>query len=245
LGEPRDVPVEERPGFAGIILVLLLPLVLIFFNTAFSTLEAQGTVTDENVGFQLSRLIGATPVALALSALLAMLLLYVIPRRRRGQQIGGVLEELVDDALAPVCSIILITGAGGAFGAILTETGIGGEVAEGLDAMGLPLIVAAYLVSMAMRIAQGSATVAATTAASIMAPAIIAGDFNGVAVSAVVIAIGAASIGWSHVNDSGFWLIGKFCGFDTVTTFKTWSVIGTTISLLGFALSAVVFVIAA
>ena len=245
LGEPRDVPVEERPGFAGIILVLLLPLVLIFFNTAFSTLEAQGTVTDDNVGFQLSRLIGATPVALALSALLAMLLLYVIPRRRRGQKIGGLLEELVDDALAPVCSIILITGAGGAFGAILTETGIGDQVAEGLDAMGLPLIVAAYMVSMAMRIAQGSATVAATTGASIMAPAIVAGDFNGVAVSAVVIAIGAASIGWSHVNDSGFWLIGKFCGFDTVTTFKTWSVVGTTISLVGFALSAVLFVIAA
>src|SRR5699024_7098921 len=151
-----------------------------------------------------ARPFGAPPVALALSALLAVLLLSVVPRRRRGQQIGGVLAALVDDALAPVCSIILITGAGGAFGAILTETGIGGEVAEGLDAMGLPLIVAAYLVSMAMRIAQGSATVAATTAASIMAPAIIAGDFNGVAVSAVVIAIGAASIGWSHVNDSGF-----------------------------------------
>ncbi|MDN5601643.1 MAG: GntP family permease [Brachybacterium sp.] len=245
LGTPREVPVEERPAFGNIILVLLLPLVLIFFNTAFSTLETQGTVTTDNLGFQLSRLIGATPVALALSALLAMLLLYVIPRRRRGQDVGGLIEELVDDALAPVCSIILITGAGGAFGAILTATGIGGEIADGLDAMGLPLIVAAYMVAMAMRIAQGSATVAATTAASIMAPAIIAGDFNGVAVSAVVIAIGAASIGWSHVNDSGFWLIGKFCGFDTVTTFKTWSVVGTTISLVGFALSAVLFVIAA
>ena len=116
---------------------------------------------------------------------------------------------------------------------------------SGLDAMGLPLIVAAYLVTMAMRIAQGSATVAATTGASIMAPAIMAGDFSSVAVAAMVIAIGAASIGWSHVNDSGFWLIGKFCGFDTVTTFKTWSLVGTTISLLGFALSAVVFVIAA
>src|SRR5690606_23406769 len=126
---------------------------------------------------------------------------------------------------------------------VLTETGIGGEVANGLDAMGLPLIVAAYLVTMAMRIAQGSATVAATTGASIMAPAIIAGDFGTIAVSAVVIAIGAASIGWSHVNDSGFWRIGKFCGFDTVTTFQTWSVVGTTISLVGFALSAVVFVI--
>ena len=243
LGEPREVPQEERPGFFAIIFVLLLPLLLIFFNTGFSTLEKSGTVTDENVLFQFSRLIGATPVALALSALAAMLLLYVIPRRRRGEKVGGLLEELVDDALAPVCSIILITGAGGAFGRVLTETGIGGEVANGLDAMGLPLIVAAYLVTMAMRIAQGSATVAATTGASIMAPAIIAGDFGAIAVSAVVIAIGAASIGWSDVNDSGFWLIGKFCGFDTVTTFKTWSVVGTTISLVGFALSAVVFVI--
>ena len=243
LGEPREVPQEERPGFFAIIFVLLLPLLLIFFNTGFSTLEKSGTVTDENVLFQFSRLIGATPVALALSALAAMLLLYVIPRRRRGEKVGGLLEELVDDALAPVCSIILITGAGGAFGRVLTETGIGGEVANGLDAMGLPLIVAAYLVTMAMRIAQGSATVAATTGASIMAPAIIAGDFGAIAVSAVVIAIGAASIGWSHVNDSGFWLICKFCGFDTVTTFKTWSVVGTTISLVGFALSAVVFVI--
>lgn len=243
LGEPREVPQEERPGFFAIIFVLLLPLLLIFFNTGFSTLEKSGTVTDENVLFQFSRLIGATPVALALSALAAMLLLYVIPRRRRGEKVGGLLEELVDDALAPVCSIILITGAGGAFGRVLTETGIGGEVANGLDAMGLPLIVAAYLVTMAMRIAQGSATVAATTGASIMAPAIIAGDFGAIAVSAVVIAIGAASIGWSHVNDSGFWLIGKFCGFDTVTTFKTWSLVGTTISLVGFALSAVVFVV--
>ena len=245
LGDPREVPEEERPSFWAIILVLLLPLVLIFFNTGFSTLEAQGTVTDDNVGFQFSRLIGATPVALALSALLAMLLLYVIPRRKRGERVGGLLEELVDDALAPVCSIILITGAGGAFGRILTETGIGSEVANGLDAMGLPLIVAAYLVTMAMRVAQGSATVAATTGASIMAPAVVGGDFGTIAVAAIVIAICAASIGWSHVNDSGFWLIGKFCGFDTVTTFKTWSLVGTTISLLAFALSSLLFVIVA
>lgn len=245
LGEPREVPVEERPAFGAILLVLLMPLVLIFFNTGLSTMEASGSVSDQNVLYQLSRLVGATPVAMALSALTAMVLLYVIPRRRSGQQVGGLLEELVDDALAPVCSIILITGAGGAFGRVLTETGIGGQVAEGLDAMGLPLIIAAYLVTMAMRIAQGSATVAATTGASIMAPAIMAGDFGTIAVAAVVIAIGAASIGWSHVNDSGFWLIGKFCGFDTITTFKTWSLVGTTISLLGFALSSVVFLIAA
>lgn len=245
LGEPRDVPAEERPSFTAIIAVLLLPLLLIFFNTAMSTAQASDAVTEDNVLFALSRLIGATPVALALSALLAMLVLYIVPRRRQGLTIGGTLENLVDDALAPVCSIILITGAGGAFGRILTETGIGSSVADGLDALGLPLILAAYLVTMAMRIAQGSATVAATTGASIMAPAVVGGDFGSVAVAAIVITIGAASIGWSHVNDSGFWLIGRFCGFDTVTTFKTWSLVGTTISLLGFALSTVVFLIAA
>src|SRR5699024_1482096 len=134
-----------------------------------------------------------------------------------GDRIGGLLEDLVDDALGPVCSIILITGAGGAFGAILTATGIGGELADSLDSLGLPLIVAAYLVTMAMRVAQGSATVAATT---------------------------GASIGWCHVNDAGCWLIGRFCGCDTVTTFKTWSLVGTTISIVGFALSWVVFLIA-
>lgn len=245
LGEPRDVPAEERPSFTAIVAVLLLPLLLIFFNTAMSTAQASDAVTEDNVLFALSRLIGATPVALALSALLAMLVLYIVPRRRQGLTIGGTLEDLVDDALAPVCSIILITGAGGAFGRILTETGIGSSVADGLDALGLPLILAAYLVTMAMRIAQGSATVAATTGASIMAPAVLGGDFGSVAVAAIVITIGAASIGWSHVNDSGFWLIGRFCGFDTVTTFKTWSLVGTTISLLGFALSTVVFLIAA
>ena len=244
LGKPRKVPVEERPGFFSILLVLLLPLLLIFFNTGMSTLESQGTVSDQNLAFRVSRLIGETPIALMLSALLAMVLLYVIPRRGRGENVRGVLENLVDDALGPVCSIILITGAGGAFGAVLTATGIGGELAESLDALGLPMIVAAYVVTMAMRIAQGSATVAATTGASIMAPAIMGSDLSSVAVAALVVAIGAASIGWSHVNDSGFWLIGRFCEFDTVTTFKTWSVVGTTISIFAFFLSWVVFAIA-
>lgn len=244
LGKPREVPEHERPGFLAILSVLLLPLVLIFFNTGLNTLVEAGSMSEENPAYLLSRLIGNTSIALLLSALLAMLVLYVVPRRRRGEEVGGLLEDLVDDALAPVCSIILITGAGGAFGAILTETGIGGEVADSLDALGLPLIVAAYLVTMAMRIAQGSATVAATTGASIMAPAVMAGDFSSVAVAAVVIAIGAASIGWSHVNDSGFWLIGRFCGFDTVTTFKTWSLVGTTISIMAFALAWIVFLIA-
>ncbi|KAA0101033.1 GntP family permease [Mycolicibacterium sp. P1-18] len=243
LGEPKDYPEDERPGFWTIMFVLLLPLCLIFFNTVFSTLEADGAVGDDNVFYQLSRLIGTTSIALLITVLLAMLLLYVLPRRGR-ESIGGVLENLVDDALAPVCSIILITGAGGAFGRVLTETGIGQTLADGLDALGLPVILAGFLIAIAFRVAQGSATVAATTAGSIMAPAVTSMNLGAIALAAVVVGVCAGSITFSHVNDSGFWLIGRFCGFDTVTTLKTWTVIATAIGFMSFALSWVVYAVA-
>lgn len=244
LGEPKDYPEDERPGFWTIMFVLLLPLGLIFFNTVFSTLEADGAVADDNIFYQLSRLIGTTSMALLITVLLAMVLLYVVPRRRRGEPIGGLLEDLVDDALAPVCSIILITGAGGAFGRILTETGIGQTLADGLDALGLPVILAGFLIAIIFRVAQGSATVAATTAGSIMAPAVVSMELGAIPLAAVVVGICAGSITFSHVNDSGFWLIGRFCGFDTVTTLKTWTVIATAIGFMSFALASVVYVVA-
>lgn len=242
LGEPKDYPEDERPGFWTIMGILLLPLMLIFFNTVFSTLEADGVVSDDNLAFQLSRLIGTTSMALLITVLLAMLFLYVLPRRGR-EPVGSVLEKLVDDALAPVCSIILITGAGGAFGRILTETGIGQTLADGLDAMGLPVMLAGFLIAVIFRVAQGSATVAATTAGSIMAPAVVAMDLGAIPLAAVVVGICAGSITFSHVNDSGFWLIGRFCGFDTVTTLKTWTVVATAIGFVAFGLASVVYAV--
>lgn len=209
----------------------------------FSTLEADGVVTEDNLAFQLSRLIGTTSMALLITVLLAMVLLYVLPRRG-SESVGAVLENLVDDALAPVCSIILITGAGGAFGKVLTETGIGQTLADGLDALGLPVMLAGFLIAVIFRVAQGSATVAATTAGSIMAPAVTAMNLGTIALAAVVVGIAAGSITFSHVNDSGFWLIGRFCGFDTVTTLKTWTVIATAIGFMAFALASVVYVVA-
>ncbi|MBX7450871.1 GntP family permease [Mycolicibacterium sp. 3033] len=243
LGEPKDYPEDERPGFWTIMVVLLLPLMLIFFNTVFSTLEADGAVGEDNFAYQLSRLIGTTSMALLIADLVAMVALYVVPRRGR-ESIGSLLENLVDDALAPVCSIILITGAGGAFGRVLTETGIGQTLADGLDALGLPVMLAGFLIAVVFRVAQGSATVAATTAGGIMAPAVTAMNVNPIALAAVVVGITAGSITFSHVNDSGFWLIGRFCGFDTVTTLKTWSVIATAIGFLAFGLASVVYVVA-
>lgn len=243
LGEPDIKTESERPSLGTVLVCLLFPLALIFFNTLFNTLQQSGAVTEGNWGFILAQLIGPTPVALLLAALLAMYLLYLRPRRgSRG--LGDALSDLVDNALAPVCSIILITGAGGAFGRVLTETGIGGEIAEGLDALGLPVILAGFLVAVAIRVAQGSATVAATVAGGIMAPSVQALGLDGFALAAIVVAIVAGSITFSHVNDSGFWLVGRFCGFDTLTTLKTWTVIGTAIGFMAFVLSWGVYAVA-
>lgn len=243
LGEPDVQEESERPPLGTVIFCLLLPLGLIFYNTLFDTLQQTGAVAEDNPAYVISRLIGPTPVALLIATITAMFLLYLVPRRgTRG--LGDAINELVEKALAPICSIILITGAGGAFGAVLTETGIGGEIAEGLDAMGLPVILAGFLVAVAIRIAQGSATVAATVAGGIMAPSVEALGLDGIGLAALVVAIVAGAITCSHFNDSGFWLVGRFCGFDTITTLKTWSVIGTAIGVMAFLLSWGVYAIA-
>jgi GntP family gluconate:H+ symporter len=226
--------VVNPPAFGVVLLVLLLPLVLIFMNTGLSTLMATGTIGEDQLWAQILIFIGNTPIALLLSTLLAMYLLVI--RRTRGR-LGGALEDLVDDALAPVVSIILITGAGGMFGGVLTATGIGGAMAESLDAIGLPLILAGFLVAVIMRVAQGSATVAGTTAAGLMAPAILAsGETSPIALACITVAIVAGAITFSHVNDSGFWLVSRFLGLSTSLALRTWSVLATAIGFMAFGL---------
>lgn len=226
--------IVNPPKFGVVLLVLLLPLVLIFMNTGLSTLTATGVIGEDQLWAQILIFIGSTPIALLLSTLLAMFLL--VTRRTRGP-IGGALEGLVDDALAPVVSIILITGAGGMFGGVLTATGIGGAMAGSLDAMGLPLILAGFLVAVIMRVAQGSATVAGTTAAGLMAPAILAsGETNPIGLACITVAIVAGAITFSHVNDSGFWLVSRFLGLSTSVALRTWSVLATAIGFMAFGL---------
>ncbi|GGM92649.1 hypothetical protein GCM10010106_46050 [Thermopolyspora flexuosa] len=152
--------------------------------------------------------------------------------RRTREQV----EKLVDQALGPICAIILITGAGGMFGGVLRASGIGDALSSSLDSLGLPVIVAAFVVATCLRVAQGSATVALTTTGGLMAPAIEAtSGLSGVDLALIVIAIACGSTVLSHVNDSGFWLVGRFFGMDVKTTLKTWTVMETLIGVVGFA----------
>ncbi|MHA7282503.1 GntP family permease [Arthrobacter sp. TMS2-4] len=230
------------PKFGTVVGILLLPLALIFLNTGLNTLARSGAV-DESVTeqgwFQFLRTLGETPVALLITLLVAS---YVLGRRRGVDKTA--LESTLESALGPVCSVILITGAGGMFGGVLRASGIGDALADVLGDLGIPIILAGFLIAAILRIAQGSATVALTTAAGLISPAILAGDYNGLQLAALVVAVAGGSVVASHVNDSGFWLVGRFFNMDVKTTLKTWTVMETTIGVMGFAIAASVFALA-
>lgn len=233
----EDQP-KNPPRVATVVGVMLLPLALIFMNTALDALDSAGAVDGDATWVQVFTMLGTSGVALLIAVLVAAIVLGT----RRGES-GTALEKVLDSSLGPVCSVILITGAGGMFGGVLRASGIGDALASSLDGIGLPVIFAAYLIAVILRLAQGSATVALVTAAGLMAPAVLAGGFNGLEVACITLATAAGSVFAGHVNDSGFWLVGRLMGMDVKTTLKTWTVQQGIESVLAFALVLIIFFI--
>ncbi|PPL15811.1 GntP family permease [Microterricola pindariensis] len=231
---------RSAPKLGTIVFLLLLPLGLIFLNTGLNMLATAGVVSLEDTWVQVLRAFGEVPIALLITVLMAMWLL-----GWRQQKERSLVETVVDSALGPICSIILITGAGGMFGGVLRASGIGNAIADSLDAIGLPVIVAGFVIAAVVRIAQGSATVALTTAAALIQPVVLGNpEFNAVQTVAIVLSLAAGSVFAGHVNDSGFWLVSKFFGMDTKTTLKTWTVGQALIGACGFVLSLAIYLIA-
>ena len=238
-GGTQDNDLPKEPAKAGtVVAIMLIPMLLIFLNTGVSALISEKLVSADETWVQTAKIIGSTPIALLISVLVALFVL----GRKRGES-GSALEKTVDGALAPVCSVILITGAGGMFGGVLRASGIGKALADSMADLGIPVLLGCFLVALALRIAQGSATVALTTAAALMAPAVAAAGFTDWQLACIVLATAAGSVGCSHFNDSGFWLVGRLLDMDVPTTLKTWTVNQTLIALIGFALSALLFAI--
>ncbi|WP_221585324.1 GntP family permease [Microbacterium sp. G2-8] len=234
-----DEDQPQNPPKAGtVITILLVPIVLIFLNTGLNALGSVGAVDPDAFWVQALSLIGESPVALLITVLLAL----VVLGTARGEK-GSALEKLVDGTFGPVASVILITGAGGMFGGVLRASGIGDALADTLADIGLPVIVAAYLIAVILRLAQGSATVALVTSAGLMAPAVLAGGFSAVDVAAITLATAAGSVFAGHVNDSGFWLVGRLMDMDVKTTLKTWTVQQAIESVVGFALVLAIYAI--
>lgn len=226
-------PDKPKPSMAAVLGLLCIPLVLIFLNTGLSALVEEGVLSSDVQAVQAAMLVGQSPIALAIAVLVASVLLGL----KRGMT-GNQIERELTSSLSTIAAVILITGAGGMFGAVLSEAGVGQALAGALNNAGIPIIVAAFLIAVVMRVAQGSATVALTTAAGFIAPAVAAAPgLSSADLCLIVIAIASGATVLSHVNDSGFWLIGRLLGMDVPTTLKTWTVMETLIGVVGFLIA--------
>lgn len=216
--------VQELPGFGVVLGLIAIPLVLILLNTASGVIFPEGNAIRNFLGF-----LGHPFSALLIATLLAFYLLGT----RRGYSRREI-QEIATKSLEPVGLIILVTGAGGVFGKTLVATGVGEALAGTMARFNLPVIVLAFLIAVAVRVSQGSATVSMVTAAGLVAPVIQAGTYSAPAIALITIAIASGATVISHVNDSGFWLVSRYLGISEKNTLRSWTVMETIIGGVGF-----------
>ncbi|MET7766638.1 gluconate:H+ symporter [Streptomyces sp. NPDC005393] len=223
----------ERPVPVGTVLAIIgTPLVLILCAT-FSSVAL-----DPSTGRSVIEFFGHPFVALTIALFLAYYLLGI----RRGWSRKS-LETVSTASLKPVGNILLVVGAGGVFGAVLKGSGVAQALADAFDSAGLPVIVLAWLISVVLRVAQGSATVAIVTTAGIVTPMLSEGHYSQAHLALVIMAISAGSIFASHVNDGGFWMVAKYFGISESDTLKSWTVLETVLSVAGFVVAALLSIV--
>lgn len=143
---------------------------------------------------------------------------------------GNALQKILDFIGNPFIAL-LIVAAGGGFKQTLVDTGIAQVITDFVQNSGVSVLLLAWFVAVLIRLATGSATVATVTAAGIMAP--VASSLPTGEVSLLVLAIGAGSLFFSHVNDAGFWLVKEYFGLTVGQTIKSWSLMETILSVSG------------
>jgi GntP family gluconate:H+ symporter len=222
-------PSEKPVPLSVVFTIIGTPLVLILLST-FSSIAF-----DPSTGRSVVEFFGHPFVALTIALLLAYYLLGI----RRGWSRKS-LETVSTASLKPIGNILLVVGAGGIFGAVLKGSGVAQALSDTFHDVGLPVIVLSYLISLVLRVAQGSATVAIVTTAGIVAPLLSEGDHSQAFTALVIMAISAGSIFASHVNDGGFWMVAKYFGISERDTLKTWTVLESVLSVAGFAVAAVI-----
>lgn len=233
-----DIDSDDFPPFRLIVWIVAIPLLLILLNT-FTGVAVSSGMVEKSVLTDALEFVGHPFSALIIATLAAMYFLGI----RRGMDKKTILD-LSNKALGPAGIIILVTGAGGVLKQVLVDSGIGQMMAESMAGSPLPPLVLAWLLAVVVRVTQGSATVAMITAAGIMAPVIEQFGLSDPQRALIVIAISSGATMLSHVNDSGFWLVGKYLGMNEKETLQSWTIMESIIALCGlaFVMIASVFV---
>ena len=214
--------VRRRPSFAVTLFSVLLPVVLMLGKALVDIF-----IADEDQWFrQLFDTLGTPLIALLIAVIVGMVTL------GRGAGMGrDEITKCVESGLPPVAGIILIVAAGGGFKEVLVDTGIGTALKNLAEGANVSVLLLAWGLAVAIRLATGSATVATITASSLMV-GLIDGMSSG-EISLVVLAVGAGSLFFSHVNDAGFWLVKEYFRLSVGQTIKTWSIMETVLSVSG------------
>ncbi|GAA2169097.1 gluconate:H+ symporter [Pedococcus bigeumensis] len=219
-GEEHELR-TERPTFAVTLFAVLTPVVLMMGKALADIFTEDGNAVRTVLDF-----LGTPIIALLIAVIVGMFTL--------GRGAGMGTKELatsLEKSLPPIAGILLIVAAGGGFKQTLVDTGIGGLVADWVQDSGVSVLLLAWVVAVLIRLATGSATVATVTASGILAP--LAAGMSTPEVSLLVLAIGAGSVFFSHVNDAGFWLVKEYFGLSVGQTIKSWSLMETLLSVSG------------
>ncbi|MFF9015602.1 gluconate:H+ symporter [Streptomyces sp. NPDC014870] len=213
---------EKRPGFGATVATVLLPVVLMLVKALVDIVVDN----PDNALQKVTDVIGSPLIALLAAVLVGLFTL--------GRAAGFTKQRLsttVEKSLAPIAGVLLIVGAGGGFKQTLIDVGVGQMILDFSKNWSIPALLLAWLIAVAIRLATGSATVATISAAGLVAP--LAEGMGTTETALLVLAIGAGSLFFSHVNDAGFWLVKEYFGMNVGQTIKTWSVMETIISVVG------------
>lgn len=235
LGEHKTFKLEDTPGFGISVFTAILPVILMSIATIITLL--QKTLGYEDNSFLAAiRFIGDAGTAMLISLLVAV---YTMGLARKIPMKN--IMESCSTAILHIGMMLLIIGGGGAFKQVLINGGVGDYVAELFQGTALSPILLAWIIAALLRVALGSATVAALTTAGLVIPMLGQTDVN---LALVVLATGAGSVIASHVNDAGFWMFKEYFGLTMKETFATWTLLETIISVagLGFVLLLSLFV---
>ena len=224
-GTATQTATRTRPSFGMTMFSVLLPVALMMGKALVDIF-----IDDEsNLLRQTFDIIGRPLMALLIAVVVGMFTLGKGAAMTRDQ-----IAKCLETSLPPVAGIILIVAAGGGFKQVLVDTGIGTKLAEWATAANISVILLAWVLAVLIRLATGSATVATITASSLML-GLVEGMSTG-EISLIVLAVGAGSVFFSHVNDAGFWLVKEYFGMSIGQTIKTWSIMETVLSVTGLIL---------
>ena len=227
--EVREAEEEELPGFFTVLGIVLVPLVLILCSTVSEYIPGIDGIRP------LLEFLGTPFIALLIAVLAAMYFL----GKRQGYN-GEQLKKILDRSLRPTGQILLVITGGGIVRWVLQDCGMGNIIGPVLKKSGLPLVIVAFLIAALIRASVGAAVVAMTMAAGIMAAMPGITELSPVYLAAVVCAINGGATAFSHVNDSGFWLVSSLLEIDDKTTLKSWTVMDTIIGLTGLVCAVVI-----